>query len=137
MEEKKINTAAFRLRNYRVIKSNIELKGNEPDNDFSMEIAPSGVQKDNYFYLTLDIHIKDKKDTYFVDVLIEGIFEFKENIDNLSDYFLTNAPAILFPYARAYISSLTSISGIMTVIIPTLNLIYLKEELKGNIKYEQ
>ncbi|MDR1198444.1 MAG: protein-export chaperone SecB [Prevotellaceae bacterium] len=129
-----VKTAEFRLKKYKVIRSNIELKSNElPDHEFSIEINPSGEKQNKYFHLKLDVSIKDKKDVYNVFVSILGEFEFKEDINDITDYFLINAPAILFPYVRAYVSSLTSISGITTVIIPTLNLTALKDKLSKNI----
>lgn len=54
----------------------------------------------------------------------------------LPHYFAVNAPAILFPYIRAYISLLTSLSGVGTVLLPTLNLSSLSKELLNNIKEE-
>jgi preprotein translocase subunit SecB len=138
--EENTKTADFRLNGYRVIKSNIELKGNELyDTEFSVNIKPSGIKHNEFFHLKLEVSVKDKKEIYSVFLLMVGDFEFNANIDieDIPDYFLTNAPAILFPYVRAYISSLTSISGITTVIIPTLNLTFLKEELSKNITEEK
>ena len=51
-----------------------------------------------------------------------GIFEFDEDLTNKQLFFSQNAPAILFPYIRAYISALTALSGIPTITLPTLNL---------------
>ena len=66
--------------------------------------------------------------------MILGLFEFKEviAIDNLTTYFYINAPAIIFPYVRAYIAALTSLSGFETINLPPINVGVLKEELKSN-----
>ena len=53
--------------------------------------------------------------------------------DMLGGLFCINAPAIMFPYIRAYISTLTALSGIDTVIVPTLNMTSLAKELSENI----
>ena len=50
----------------------------------------------------------------------------------MNQYFYTNAPAILFPYIRAYISTLTNLSGYKPINLPTLNLTSLREELEKN-----
>ena len=58
-------------------------------------------------------------------------FYFEKGIEEkqLNNYFYINAPAILFPYIRAYITTLTSLSGLKPIILPTLNLIGLGKDL--------
>lgn len=65
-----------------------------------------------------------------------GIFSFAEltEKENISEYFYTNAPAIIFPYIRAYISSLTALSGMEAINLPPLMLGGLREELFQNTK---
>ena len=60
------------------------------------------------------------------------MLSFKDS-DKLSRFLYLNAPAIMFPYLRAYISSLTALSGINPITLPTLNLSGLKSELESNI----
>ena len=127
----------FRFKKYRVVKSTIELsKDKDIDTEFSLSITPSGVVREKEFELQLDVNVKDKSNAYQVFVSMIGVFEFKDEIENVSDYFKINAPAILFPYLRAYVSSLTSISGVDTVIMPTINTTPLKNELEKNIEYK-
>ena len=59
-----------------------------------------------------------------IEVHAEGYFEFEQDITEVEKgiFFKTSAPAILFPYIRAYISTLSSLSGVAPVILPTLNL---------------
>ncbi len=45
-----------------------------------------------------------------------------------------NAPAILFPYIRSYISTLSTLSGLSPIVLHTLNLTSLKDELLDNIE---
>lgn len=128
----------FRFKRYKVVESKINFSGDKnPGKEYSLTITPSGVVKEKEFELTLNVEIKDEYDIYQVFVSIVGLFEFKEEIENVTDYFKLNAPAMLFPYVRAYVSSLTSISGVDTVILPTISTIPLKEELERNIKYQQ
>jgi preprotein translocase subunit SecB len=65
------------------------------------------------------------------------VFEFEsaEDFDQVrDDYFAKNAPAIIFPYIRAYISTLTTQSGLFTVQLPTLNLSQLAGSLINSIE---
>ena len=131
--ENNTNSADFRFAGYKVVKSVIEFNGDIVGNKFSVNIDPSGIKDGKSFFLKLDVSVEDECKSYSVFVSMIGRFEFDENVDRLPDFFTVNAPAILFPYVRAYISSLTSASGVDTVIIPTLNLISLKESLSENI----
>lgn len=67
-----------------------------------------------------------------------GEFVFNNEIakEMLGGLFCINAPAIMFPYIRAYISTLTALSGIDTVIVPTLMMAPLKEEILQSISCE-
>ena len=43
-------------------------------------------------------------------------------MQKLKTFIGLNAPAILFPYLRAYVSNITALSGMQPIIMPTLNL---------------
>lgn len=135
--ESNTNKSDFKFEEYRIIKSVINIKeGETPDDVYDISISPSGLKSKNQFDLTLDIDIKDKNGIVDIDISVVGIFCFRDDIDVnlLPNYFAVNAPAILFPYMRAYISLLTSLSGIGSVLLPTLNLSSLAKELIENIK---
>lgn len=51
--------------------------------------------------------------------------------------FYKNAPAIIFPYVRAYVTSLTVLSGIEAINIPTMNLSSIADDLKNNTHKEE
>jgi preprotein translocase subunit SecB len=74
--------------------------------------------------LLLNTSITDKNNALSIAVKAEGYFEFDKGLDEeMKDaFFNTNAPAILFPYIRAYISTLSTLSGIKPIVLPTLNL---------------
>lgn len=134
-----INKSDFRFEEYKILRSFISIKRDElPDDEYNINISPSGIKSKDRFDLTLKIEIKDKNEVVSIDITVVGIFYFRENIDikMLPHYFAVNAPAILFPYIRAYISLLTSLSGVGTVLLPTLNLSSLSKELLNNIKEE-
>jgi len=78
--------------------------------------------------------LKDSSGSFDINFKALGIFEFKEesNKENLTNFFYTNAPAIIFPYIRAYISSVSALSGLKAINLPVLNLSSLKDQLKAN-----
>ena len=73
---------------------------------------------------------------FFIDVHTKSTFSYDKTVD-LSEYleglFILNAPAIVFPYLRAYITNITTQSGMTPIILPTLNLTNLGENLKQKI----
>lgn len=134
MEAKKTKQG-FRFSRYYVTESLIRYdENNKISDDFSIRIDPSGILEKDIFKLKLETYVEEKNKCYSVYVSMVGVFKFKGKAEDIYSFFTLNAPAILFPYVRSYISSLTSVSGVDTVIIPTLNLTKLKEELEANIK---
>ena len=74
--------------------------------------------------LELNVKINDRNQAIKIDVDVIGIFKFDKEVDpkTLSSLVNVNASAMLFPYVRSYITSLTALSGIQPVILPVLNL---------------
>ena len=68
---------------------------------------------ENLFILNLSVKIKNNESNLKieVDTIANFLFEKVENIDDISSFFYNNSSAILFPYIRAYISTLTNLSG--------------------------
>ena len=131
----------FRFNGYlvRYCEQNINM---EPEGDMeklSIEIKPSGKRSASSFVLTLNVNIHDDERKFSIHLVVDGFFAFRDDINEreLGSYFLTNAPAILFPYIRAYIAMMSSMSGIGTVKLPTLNLVGLKKELEDNIETDK
>lgn len=77
------------------------------------------------YKLQLDINISNSENQFSVFVSIIGQFEFDSDLEPKAkeNFFKINAPSILFPYVRAYISTLTSLSGMVPVILPTINIV--------------
>lgn len=133
----KANNSDFRFEKYIIKYSLIDIKGELTDNDsLNISITPKGIKYKDKFILTLDVKISDNKNIVTINIIVDGIFFFKENIpcEQIGQYFTVNAPAIIFPYIRGYISMLTSLSGMGNIVIPTLNLTDLGKELAENIE---
>lgn len=124
----------FRFVNYQIIDSRISrtLGEEEGELDIDIDLKGSILPKDKNFVLEMKAKFKDG-DFFSANVSAVGFFEFKDEIsENIGTYFYINAPALLFPHIRAYISALTALSGMSTVLIPAMNLSGLAEELKEN-----
>lgn len=131
--------SSFQFIDYLIEKCNIEISDPNIGRDMKFGIEPYGeFDKDNHiFTLSLEVAVKDGEDKFIMSFLIKGLFEYKcSNFNELLNFIGINSPAILFPYIRAYVSSITSLSGMPPVIMPTLNMqpvgMQLIEKLKNN-----
>lgn len=72
----------------------------------------------------MELEVKNESNDLNIVVKAIGIFEFDRDLPDKHKeiFFNSSAPAILFPYIRAYITSLTALSGIQPIILPTINL---------------
>jgi len=135
MEESK-----FQFKGFLIKRSLIELKKGVPSPKLSISFNPKGVIKssESIFQLTLGVKIEDENKTLLIEIIAVSDYIFDSEIDKetLNKLFYINAPALLFPYIRAYISTLTVLSGIKPITLPTLNLSALGNELKNNTVVE-
>jgi len=135
MEEIKKSTA-FKFDNFIVVESYI-IQNPIKQGKASITIEPVGVLDPDgkTFKLLLDVNVTDENKSFDIKIKTLGVFEFKEKQmgNKLDNYFLVNAPAIIFPYIRSYISALTSLSGIKTINLPLMNLTSLIDKLKKSM----
>lgn len=121
------NIAQFRFNSYKILSSSIKVEDTDQLNP-NIQVEFSGkntIDHGNFkFRLELTSKIFNDNKSIDIEVVAVGFFEFDRNLsDELKNiFFQSNAPAILFPYVRAYIGTLTALSGISPVVLPTLNL---------------
>lgn len=128
----------FQFKGYHINKSQIELNENSNLENLKIGFKVSGViqKKDKLYFLNLSVEINNQEQDLKIYVEATGKFEF-DTVDHekdISSYFYVNSSAILFPYIRAYISTLTNLSGNRSITLPTFNLTNLAEDLKLNTK---
>ena len=134
--------ASFSLKDYKFIK--VELDFNDfKSPSLQLIIEPEGIfhSSTRQYELTFIFKavsdsktIKNQKQIIFVKCV--AFFEFNDisKFEDIPEYFFTNSIAILFPYIRAFVSTLTLQANIPPIILPTMNLISLQEKLKANTK---
>ena len=84
--------------------------------------------------LSCEINTDDIEESpFFMEVTIIG--EFSTDEEKFED-FVINSVSLLFPYLRAHISTVTSISGVDPVIIPAVNIMDLLKESEENEESE-
>lgn len=130
------NISKFRFKGYKITHSELNISGEQSENtEYSIGINAKGKAETDNFILTLDVSISSNDNSIDANVVVEGTFNFNKEISKeiLDSLFCANAPAIMFPYVRAYISTLTALSGVDTVVIPTLAMTPLGEEIKESL----
>lgn len=134
-----MSESSFGLDKFIIKEATIQREPNKQEEDFTLDIDPSGLinYNTNKFILELRLNVTDKGNAFKASVLALAQFNFTNSPSKeLENYFYINAPAIIFPYLRAYITSLTALSGLKAVNLPIQNLSYLKDELVANTKTE-
>lgn len=131
-----VKKAPFRLDKYRVIKFSF-IEPIAPVNDIVVKFNPSGVfNLDNStFHLSFDFsatYSSDRADFVNVTFVSDFIFEEETSFENIPSFFYRNIIAIVFPYLRSFISTLTVLANDRPFILPILNLSGLEEELRKN-----
>lgn len=122
----------IQLDNWKVINMNFTfLDKNKRDiNSFDLKSESHFAEdKKKSFGIGFTLEVKDID----FDLSIETLFMF--NLDEefteefkLSDFPKINAPAIAFPYLRAFVSNVTLQSGFDPVMLPSINFVKLAEE---------
>lgn len=124
--------SGFQFKGYKVLKSHIEILGASGD-ELTVSFDPKGKldRSNKTFKLDLLISISENTGNLKIEVLISGDFIFHEET-NLENFLYVNAPALMFPYVRSYITALTALSGISPITLPTMNLSGLKSQIESN-----
>ena len=97
----------------------------------NFEILPKAVisRKNNQFHINVDVEITNLNNSLVLKMVCVGIFKYNTDDENLLLSFMSlNGPAIVFPYIRSFISSMSSLSGFETIILPTFNLSGYREQ---------
>lgn len=128
----------FQFKGFKITRSLIERINEDQSKKLSLNFSPKGtINKDaGVFQLTLGVNIEDESKTLTIEIEAVADYDFDKEIskEELNNFFYLNAPALLFPYIRAYISTLTNLSGFNPINLPTLNMSRLGEDLKKNTK---
>ena len=103
----------------------------------SLESLELGVQvernltklDDGLFEVLLETTVSDEEEKVFVNVKGRAVFSTRqENMDILEK----NTIAIMFPYIRSYISSITTQPGMAPILLPAMNIVAMLNDQKKN-----
>ena len=119
--------AQFRFLDFKVVKSIYQIdtqkfkQGGKLDVNFKFPTELDFAQK-NLISFPMEVLIENEDKSLRIQVGIVGIFESDVDLTKEKSFVEISAPAIIFPYIRAYVSNLTSMSGIQPILLPTYNM---------------
>jgi|WetSurMetagenome_2_1015567.scaffolds.fasta_scaffold276741_2 preprotein translocase subunit SecB len=131
------NKASFSLQGYKFTKIKLDLEDIPSNVTFTLEFNPSGkyIKEKGIYNLVFEFLAYYKKDSEKKDVVFVSCnaeFKFNSNLDfeDIPNFFYPNSIAIIFPYVRALVSTLTLQANAKPIILPTINLFPLQNVLK-------
>jgi len=122
----------IKLKDWKVQEMNFSIivKDDRKENSFDLKTSQTfSEEESNSFSLIFDVVIKDKDFDLSINMLF--IFELDDIVTEefkISDFPKINAPAIAFPYLRAFISNVTLQSGFEPVMLPSINFVELAKK---------
>lgn len=138
-----IRPAAFSLHSYKVI----EFSFNEPTSEnhkLGINLSPTGIYypKQKRFSLLFDfaaVYAENDVDIPILSIKTTAEFTFEEEatLETLPPYFFSNSIAIVFPFVRAFVATLTTIANVKQIILPILNLTSMQDILKNNTTVDE
>ena len=129
--------AMFSLESFNFSKVMLDLDS-EPKVLSIGKLEPRGIfdAKKRESWLSILFTAKDSdKDKEVIALKVVSLFKFSDAVDNINDiphFFYANSIAIMYPYIRAFVSSLTLQANYKPIILPTMNLSSLKDVLIKN-----
>ncbi len=137
----KMEKAVFKLDGYHFTKASLDF--NIPNNaKLNISFSPHGVfhSKGARYDLKFDVVVEcNETNTAVIKVSCEASFSFCNNISigEIPEYFYPNCLAIVFPYVRAFVSTISLQANVQPVVLPTITLMGLTEELKERTKVSE
>lgn len=129
--------AAFSLIDYSITDFSFKEPPEDSASTISVEFDPSGIYdvENEIYYLAFKSRCFTKDPDADI-VTCNMIAQFKmlevKSLEEIPTYFYRNSIAIIFPYLRAFISTLTAQANLKPLIIPILNLSDLEKPLMEN-----
>ncbi len=127
--------AQFKLDNFVFNKAELDFTKRK-SSELVLKFTPNGkffLATKNY-ELNLLFTASDSESDNVVLVNCLATFSFQDvmELKDIPDFFYANSIAIIFPYIRAFVSTLTLQANIPPIVLPTLNLSQLRTILRDN-----
>lgn len=127
--------AQFKLDNFVFNKAELDFTKRK-SGELVLKFTPNGrflfANKNYELNLLFTASDPDGDDVVSVNCLATFSFQNVIELKDIPDFFYANSIAIIFPYIRAFVSTLTLQANIPPIVLPTLNLSQLRTILRDN-----
>lgn len=129
--------AAFNFDSYKINKFTYT-DPTEGQINLFIDFNPSGVYHQTGGLFTLFLEVKvlygEKNENELLSISLIANFKFKEPLElkDIPAYFYKNSIAIVYPYIRSFVNTLTSLANVKPLMLGLLNLSSLEEVLINN-----
>lgn len=135
--DNKPTDASFSFEEYRFTRASVNFAVIPETANLMIDFQPAGVYDPvkGLFRMELEFRATDKDSgNTVISVGCEAIFKFRKPLafDELPSYFFANSTAIIYPYIRAFVSTLTLQANYTPFVLPTYNVMDLGIKLKEN-----
>lgn len=121
---------------YEVRKISFSMRETDLKENETIDVNPSFMRdihetEKNNFVVSLGVNIgrePESKMPFSVEIIISGYFTLKEDEAHADILIKQNATAILFPYLRSTLTSVTANANVNPVFLPAMNIANLFEE---------
>ncbi len=121
----------FSLKGLRADEMSIRLNAVRPQNGGKMELKPTfsrkvrrAVENDKLCFITLTVKIEKTDDSpkpFDLNVTFTGVFESEAATDEERRAVVVEGTALLYPYLRAAVTTLTTAAMAAPVVLPVIN----------------
>ncbi len=128
--------AAFGLINSRFSKLNFDFDSKSETSEIGIKFDPHGIYFAKHKRFEIILHFTafndENSENPFLSCTMHSLFEFEDlnSFSEIPQYFYRNSIAIIFPYLRAFISSISIQANNNMILLPTMNLSSLESPLK-------
>lgn len=129
--------AKFSFKDFRILDA--ELHFAKVTGNLNLQFSPEGIfdAEKHQYHMHLSFRALNASSDKDVVVQLESysLFQMEDvvkSIDDIPTYFYANSIAIVYPYLRAFVSTLTLQSNAKPIVLPTMNLSSLETELRRN-----
>ena len=128
--------ATFTLKSYRFLQVSMDFETQEGAT-LSVSFDPNGeyCKATGEYKLRLITRVSSEEKE-FISTTLQVVFGFTEPIElsEIPDFFYPNCMAIVFPYVRSFLSTLSLQANVPPIILPIINFSDLQGVLKRNTK---
>lgn len=123
--QNKIRLERFFVEQLKYDCSNYNIFSESDQVDIELSVGTSFSVDDSKSYLVkISVKITPKTKNFMIECDAVGRFVTSEEIDDdfkSSHFVKINSPAILYPFVRSYINTISTNSGITPIILPAVN----------------